>query len=303
MDAANLGSLEGLQDLDQAFGRFQVAAKACLEAAGNRLGAQLRQLHERREEAQRQVRACQRAVRESDEETHDDAVRSLLEAEERLREVHRWCRSAEESAQSYRAAARRFEKLIEADLPRTQLRLRATRDEAAAYLSVQLDGDVAITTGARASASGAPAPAVVEPVAADPLVKFPLPPGFRWVSVDHITRRDDLREDEGFPKTSENEMRRGFGTLRRQVLPFLARKPGADAEVFRELDGFTDAGAPKQRQKVFEAFFGDGAIVLDGPLSDGTFSVTNGRHRIKVARDMGWSAVPARVTGKPGGYP
>ena len=98
-------------------------------------------------------------------------------------------------------------------------------------------------------------------------------------------------------------IRKNFGTLRRQVLPFLARNPGADAEVFRELDGYTEDRKPKARQKTYEAFFGAQPIILAGPLSDGTFSVTSGRHRIKVARDMGWSAVPARVTGKPGGYP
>ena len=302
MDAADLGSLDGLDDLDQAFGRFRGSAKACLEAARNRLGTQLAQLRERREEGQRQVRACERVLSEADDEDYDDASRALIEAQERLRTVNRWLGRAEESAQSYRTAALRFERLMEEDLPRTQLRLRGIRAEGAAYLSVQLGDDVAVATSHRSPDSTQAAPAVVEPAVTDPLVEFPLPPGFRWVSLDHISQRDDLRDDEGFPKVSEHDMRRGFGTLRRQVLPFLAQNPDANARVFQELDGFNDGGGPKPRQKAYEAFFGDASIVLDGPLSDGTFSVTNGRHRIKVARDMGWSAVPARVIGKAGGY-
>jgi hypothetical protein len=302
LDAANLGSLDGLDDLDQAFGRFRSAAKACLETAGHRLSAQLAQLRERSEEAQRQVRACERALAEADDDDSDDASRALMEAQEHLRTVNRWLRRAEDSAQSYRMAALRFERLMEEDLPRTQVRLRGIREEGIAYLSVQLDDDVAVSTTPRPPDSIQSVPAVVESVDTDPLVEFPLPPGFRWVSLDHISQRDDLRDDEGFPKVSEHDMRRGFGTLRRQVLPFLAQNPDANAHVFQELDGYTAVGAPKPRQKAYEAFFGDAPIVLDGPRSDGTFSVTNGRHRIKVARDMGWSAVPARVIGKPGRY-
>ena len=302
MDAANLGSLDGLDDLDQAFGRFRSSAKACLDTAGHRLSAQLAQLRERSEEAQRQVRACERALAEADDDDSDDASRALMEAREHLRTVNRWLRRAEDSAQSYRMAALRFERLMEEDLPRNQVRLRGIREDGIAYLSVQLGDDVAVAARHRSPDSVQLEPAVVESVATDPLVEFPLPPGFRWVSLDHISRRDDLRADEGFPKVSEHDMRRGFGTLRRQVLPFLARNREANAWVFQELDGYTEAGTPKPRQNVYQAFFGAEPIVLDGPLSDGTFSVTNGRHRIKVARDMGWSAVPARVNGKQGDW-
>ena len=132
----------------------------------------------------------------------------------------------------------------------------------------------------------------------DALTQLPLPSGFRWVSLEHISRRDDLGADEGFKKVNESDMRRGFGTLRRQVLPFLESHPEANSHSFLEADGYTPEGAPKPRQQVYEAFFGQGAIALDGPSPDGIFSVTNGRHRIKVARDLGWTAVPVSIIGK-----
>ena len=117
------------------------------------------------------------------------------------------------------------------------------------------------------------------------------------MSLEHISRRDDLRHDEGFSKVSEHDMRRAFGTLRRQVLPHLQSHPEANGLTFLELDGYTTEGTPKPRQKAYDVFFGQEAIVLDGPYSDGTFSVTNGRHRIQVARELGWPAVPVRVIG------
>ncbi len=155
-----------------------------------------------------------------------------------------------------------------------------------------------VTQRAPAPPPSQAASATSEAARLDSIVQFSLPPGFRWVSLEHISRHDDLAGDEGFDKVSENEMRRGFGTLRRQVLPYLANHPNANGLTFLELDGWTAEGVRSREQKAYDAFFGDEPIVLDGPYPDGTFRDTNGRHRIKVARELGWPAVPVKVTGE-----
>lgn len=76
-----------------------------------------------------------------------------------------------------------------------------------------------------------------------------------------ISRRDD----EGFNKVSENDMRRAFGARHIKVIPYIL-KYILKLITFLELDGYTD----------------------------GNFFVTNGRHRIKVARDLDWAAVPVK---------
>ncbi len=300
MENANLLSVSALTDLDDALARFGSRAKECMETVQASLRSQMAELAARREEAQRQIRVCEINCAEASDEELEYFERQLEEAKDRLYLVKRWQTKAEESCQSYFAAARHFERIATDHIPKAQLKLREKNDQSAEYLEVQLDSDVQSFQRAELP----PQPRQTNPSASeiskvDSMQQFSLPPGFRWVSLEHISRRDDLRRDEGFSKVSEHDMRRGFGTLRRQVLPYLQEHPDTNGLTFLGLDGYTTEGAPKPRQKAYDVFFGQEAIVLDGPYPDGTFSVTNGRHRIKVARDLGWSAVPVRFSGQP----
>ncbi|WP_295438168.1 hypothetical protein [uncultured Thiodictyon sp.] len=295
MASAELFSLNVLTDLADALGRFGSRGKECLDLAEGNLRRQMAQLAERRQEAERQLRVCEIACASASEEEADEAGRALAEAKEHLSLVRRWHGRAEEACQAYRSFARQFERTVSDHIPKAQLKLRTKHDEGAAYLAVQLDGDVQPIQRAAAAPPSLTNARTQEVPKLESVVQFSLPPGFRWMSLEHISRRDDLRHDEGFSKVSEHDMRRAFGTLRRQVLPYLDSHPEANGRTFLDLDGYTTEGTPKPRQMTYDVFFGAGAIVLDGPYSDGTFSVTNGRHRIKVARDLGWSAVPARV--------
>lgn len=299
-ESAELLSLKALTDLDDALGRFGDRGKQGLDDVDASLRRQIAQLEERRQEAARQVRVCEaRCACESDEHDADaDAEQELEDARERLRLIKRWQRTADEACQAYRSVARRFEHVAVEHIPKARLKLRTKFDEAAAYLSVQLDGDIQPIQRASATEAGRTPPRTVSTPKLDSVVLFSLPPGFRWVPIEHISPRDNLGRNEGFIKVSEEDMRRAFGSLRRQVLPYLKNHPEASAATFRELDGYSAEGTIKPRQLAYQVFFGDDPIVLDGPQTDGTFSVTNGRHRIHVARDLGWPAVPARVIGK-----
>lgn len=300
MGEANLHSLQSVADLDDALGRYADRATKCLERVEANLRWQLSELAQRREEAEGQVRACRSKCASGSDQDDEEADREYREAKDRLQQIRRWERRTLEAEQTYRAVASRFERTLTDQIPKAQVTLRAKSADVSAYLAVQLDGDLlpsSQTVSPRADQGAAPN---TETPQLDAIVRFSLPAGFRWVSLEHISRRDDLGPKEGFSKVSENDMRRVFGTLRRQLLPYLQLHMEANAGTFREIDGLTAAGIPKARQLAYEVFFGDGAIVLDWFEAYAAFSVTNGRHRIKVARDLGWPAVPARVAQSPG---
>ena len=124
---------------------------------------------------------------------------------------------------------------------------------------------------------------------------MPLPSGFQWVRLNEISAGDDLRPDEGFPKVSEAEMGQGLFHLMTVILPALAANPGARSDDFRERDHEQQLEFQAGSQHAYEAFFGNDAIALTRQPGSSAYGVTNGRHRIHVARRNGWVALPVRV--------
>ncbi len=248
MACANLLSLRSVADLDDALGRYATRATECLDRVEARLRRQSSELAQIREEAEGQVRACRSKSASGSDQDDEEADREYREAKDRLQRVRRWERRTLEAEQTYRAVARRFERTLTDQIPKAQVTLRAKSAEVSAYLAVQLDGDLPPSRQTVSpSADQGTAPNTATPQL-DAIIRFPLPAGFRWVSLECISRLDDLGPKEGFSKVSENDMRRVFGTLRRQVLPYLQVHTGANAGTFREIDGLTAAGIAKPRQ-------------------------------------------------------
>lgn len=93
-------------------------------------------------------------------------------------------------------------------------------------------------------------------------------------------------------------MRKGLHRLDEVVLP--AVHNGADAEHFARMDRERGLSYEHGYERVYDAFFRDDAIHLD-ERADGSFGVTNGYHRMTLARALGFTTLPARVdrTGDP----
>jgi len=97
---------------------------------------------------------------------------------------------------------------------------------------------------------------------------------------------------------SMSDMQVALNLLESRVLP--AVMSGAETEQMERLDaalGFTERTVNCQR--TYELFFQSDEIVLSRS-PDGTFSVTNGGHRVWLARRMGITHLPARITGESG---
>lgn len=64
---------------------------------------------------------------------------------------------------------------------------------------------------------------------------------------------------------------------------------------FARIDRGKGSSYAEGKQRVYDAFFGDDCITLDRGPSDGKYGVTNGRHRLRIARALGWEAVPVKI--------
>lgn len=197
-------------------------------------------------------------------------------------------------------------KRMDADVHQAARRLlacvRAGREHARRFLAgrgAALDGYLAASTAAIAGPAPAssrvslssgsmptheerrPGPPADGP-ASDPRLSALGPPDMYEVPLAGIEDGDShVQGPASFQKATATEMRQGLTILREEVLPWV-RRGGSAGEL--SVDG----------RRVHGYFFGDTCVKLQrGP--DGTLSVVNGYHRIHVAREMGFTSLPARV--------
>jgi hypothetical protein len=108
---------------------------------------------------------------------------------------------------------------------------------------------------------------------------------------------EHVRGPEDFKKMSMADMRVALNLLEGRVQQAVAS--GAAREDLEALDrarGLT--GASVNHAGVYDLFYGSDKIRLDRN-SDGTYSITNGGHRIWLARQMGITELPADLRGGP----
>lgn len=290
---ANVSSVETLRDLVAGLQDFSRRRSECLDELERPLARRVERLEDRREAWERELRQRQRAYDDADE---DDDLRYLEmqveEAEEQLRQVERWAQRVRESQAYFTRCANT---VVSGPDQRAIAFLQSRIAELEEYLGMTsysltaLPGIEILTNIVNAAE---------QTIAAsfDGLTESPLPKGIAWVSLTEISaaEMDNLPSDDDYEKVPKAEMERGFAILQRDILPAIKQR-GADSDYFYELD--RQSGQPPNRglKSVYDAFFGLEPITLDRSLDGAEYSVTNGRHRIKVARELGWPAVPAKV--------
>ena len=114
------------------------------------------------------------------------------------------------------------------------------------------------------------------------------------VPIDKIDLSDshvhDL-SDFGGKGVTYDDIVEGFRKLETTVRPHYQR--GSRKDFFRQMDLDLGHDYAHGYLKIYEVFYGDEAIVLS-KIKD-TYSVTNGYHRLFVARLLNIKAIPARV--------
>ena len=296
--AANVQSA-AIADLETALGRFAQASLERITLAETAIRRTVEQLESRGSELRLELRQLEDEITNAKEDEDTSWTRHRREeAEVALAKVRHWQRNIDASVERYRRESHRLEELSTDKTVEARAYLRSLREDLAAYFALQKDGSNGFV-GIRGDSIDTHTTTEAGPNVFDPTV-FVLPLGHQWVRIDAIdTVRElaDVQSREAFEKVSYDEMRRGFDMLRREILPEISDpSKGANSDTFASRDLADGVTYSQGLQRVFDSFFGTDAIHLSRGRDAKLFSVTGGRHRIKVAMDAGWTAVPVRLT-------
>jgi hypothetical protein len=303
---AEILALDRLDDLVTALATFASKAADALTAMREEFLRQQRDLDEREEEARGEVRYCAEALQlaelAEDDSERESCAYSLAEARERLGRIRSWQARVREESSAFAAQETRFERLLDQTLPKGQEFLTTRIDHLRAYGAVQLElGAGAATPGPVSEPAPLSAGAVggVSPPDPEKLTDHPLPDGFVWVPLAEIneTRLAEITSEADYKKgVSYATMLNGLRRLATEILPRLRQDPNAlGLDSFRSLDKEAGESFENGLERIYEAFFCKDYIYLERPRGEEKFGITNGRHRIRVAQDLGWEAIPARI--------
>lgn len=328
-------AIEALEDLQTSLVRYADQVQTTLAAVAREVQRTLdwleaRQRHwraevqRRREEERRAWAAYQRCQASGDErhppscdreaQAHADAQRRLGQAEAEERMVSQARQAVQAEADAYARDANRLRALLQTDTVKSAALLRDKVTLLRAYASDRLSAGSVLTNTATfgvglalgtATGTSDPSPAV-HPAAnvgdlderqARSLQERTLQemhPDIQDVALDQIDLTDSPVEDESdFRKVSQDEMIAGFEKLA-QVRRWISE--GATDQWLYEVDqAARTQGVPEAQghYNIYQVFYGESAITLEKTGS--TYRVINGYHRLTVARQLGWTTVPARV--------
>ena len=118
--------------------------------------------------------------------------------------------------------------------------------------------------------------------------------GFGLIPVTQIRTSDEVTGPENFD-AGQNlaDLQWAVTALLDVVLPVVGSMPDP-AAFLRARDQREGLSGPRSYHATYEGFFGDRAIRLS-PMSDGTFDVVNGFHRLWLLLRAHAGAVPARI--------
>jgi hypothetical protein len=284
---ADVRAVQALADLDRALQHFGGRAAEAVAEIRTRCDRMRRRLDDRTEEAARNVRRCADMLDCADEDDAGYWRHALAEAREQRDELNRWQRRIEEAHDTFRRDARRFEAMLETTLPRGRGIIRSKIDALEQYLAIQLHAAAEAMPALEMPKAGAAGDAAA-------LAAFPLPDGFTWVPMARIRQREEPFE---YRKVDEPTMRNGLLRLRSEILPRLKNQQARSSDDFADLDRRNAHDYEHGLQRIYDAFFGNDHVQLSRTHTAGTFDVINGRHRIRLAEELEWDAIPAKVDG------
>ncbi|HEX8367715.1 MAG TPA: hypothetical protein VF604_04035 [Pyrinomonadaceae bacterium] len=300
-------SIEALQHLERILGMFAGKISETLDLAESNMQRKLDWLENCCRDLNDEAISCEEAYDSADE---DDDIGYLAykrdQANAEAQQARRNLTRVEASYAEYKRAARRADYLSSERILAAQAFLRQKVTELQNYAALQLDIGAVTSSGDGLINSIIDATSDlmsntlqnVENVV-DELVQIALPKGFEWVRLEEISPDEiaNLPEQSEYKKVSYEKMKDGFKILQDDVLPAL-KSTGtiADEDYFYNFDRENNRALANSTEEIFKVFFGSSEpICLDRDHHTHTFKITSGRHRIKVARDLGWSAVPAKI--------
>ncbi|MGB0383839.1 MAG: hypothetical protein ACPGWR_03365 [Ardenticatenaceae bacterium] len=305
--SANVRSIQALSDLRGALGRFSGEAQTSLNAAQLEIRRTLEWLAERQRHWQRQVRRWQEEVSRAQsalarcqnsgyydhrtgrshapdcrpyEQALRQAQRYLGQAESELRTVQQAIKAVQQAAADYQRQAQRLATIVGSDVPKAAALLGRSIATLQSYVAMSAPSSGGASLGASSSPTDTPTNA-----------KW-VEQGIIDVPIEQIdTSESSVQGAQDFRKVSHDQMVAGLQKLEEVVRP--AVQNGVDGDYFSELDAEQGLEYANGYRCIYDAFYGSEPIRLEKVGE--SYQVTNGQHRLFVARQLGLKNIPASV--------
>lgn len=283
-------STEALAKLIDVFRMYRANNDKIVTDIFNEISYRIKSLARVQEKAQNEVDHYQRELSKT---SHDDRSeyyrikRKLQEAEENLKKIDFWINQVADEIQQFKRVNYEVKSHFSNHLPRAITVLEDRLSLIKAILNVQMPSEAKkMSLNSKSTVS--------ESISRD-VSYFSLPSGFQWIKLENISHEDDLPIEDGFTKVSKAIMENGFSILKKDVLPALQSEQNDPQNYFLSLDQKNGKNEETGILRIYQAFFGNDCIALDKGRGDGKYGVSSGRHRIAVAKSLGWTAVPAKI--------
>lgn len=273
---------EAIESLTAAVRMFQTSANDDVAETRVRMAAIEREVVAARDAARRAADRARVSLDEcerTDDSDCSSAMRALLAADDMKARADQACRLVTSTAATLQLALARFDRHLAGASGDALQMLGSAQGALAGYASSGRSAGVG-TVGGGPSSSGPRTRAVAGA------------PGIASVSLGDIDDSDRAIGPGDFGKGySPADLTWAFGALEEVVLPALSAGKGSD--YFAQRDAAEGRQGTRSYSDTFSGFFGGDSIRLE--RSQSGFRVTNGYHRIWVARQLGLSHVPAKV--------
>lgn len=286
------GDVDAVAEVQKAVVRFARDAEEVREAARRaadgvllKLGEAVRDRRWAAEQARRAYEECQ---------SHEGAdcspaAAALARAEERKRTAEQAFREAESAIAQFRPREQAFGQAV-GELAREVVTLTQGQQHALeGYLAGGGGGGgfAGAPSGGAGGSSGGGAGGGSGPA---------LPNGVQLIPLDLIDNPFGREIGPGdFGKGySPEDLKWGFEALHEVVLP--AVRAGKGADYFTERDQRAGLMGARSYHDTYTGFFGQNDAISLNPVPGGRYTIGNGQHRIWLARQMGLTSIPARIS-------
>ena len=326
-------AIDDLEELQTGLIRYVDQAQTTLAAVAREVQRTLDWLEERqrhwrgeaqrwREEERRARAAYQRCLASGDrdhppscgreEETLSDACRRLAQAEAEERMATQARQAVQAEAEAYAREASRLHATLQSETVKAVEVLRTKVVVLRSYASGGISAGgvltgalafgaglaigAAMTRSGQDEASAAPSAEQSAPLPLHEPTLQELHPDISDIPLEMIDLSDSpVHNEADFHKVPKAEMIAGFEKLaqvRRLIDQSATDQELYDTDRQARADGLDEG---QSHHNIYKVFYGENAIALE-KVGD-RYRVINGYHRLAVARELGWTAIPARVVG------
>lgn len=263
-------------------------------------------LDEAREHVRQKIKAANRLVREAQaelerlqaeyQEEHSNVTRQdIRDAEDYLAQCEDYAEDVEEAGARamlrFSAIEQRFPKVYQS----ADRELGRSIEYFRRFDAIAIAGaNIGPSAGGPTSSAARQRTGAVDGTAGLPS----LPHGMAWVSLSELDW-SEVADDLEFKKAPRDEMDAMLRRFADDLLPMLRDPRGVSRDDLDKLDRIAGlAGSPRGLAFAWDCMIaGNDPIVLNAPhpLTGPAYGWTSGRHRALLARQLGWTHLPARV--------